>query len=74
MQQRMEMLQGLSITGIHVMCVMYVLFVLHLMLFALDVIILANAFSLPFFIEIYTFVIQVIALHTELYPLEKQIM
>lgn len=56
------------------MCVMYVLFVLHLMLFALDVIILANAFSLPFFIKIYTFVIQVIALHTELYPLEKQIM
>lgn len=42
--------------------------------FAFDVIILANAFSLPFFIEIYTFVIQVIALHTELYPLEKQIM
>ncbi len=47
MQQYMEMLQDLSITGTHVICVAHVICV-HLSPFAIVIIVLVNAFSLPF--------------------------
>ncbi len=49
MQQNMEMLQDLSITGIDVMCAVCVI-CLCLMLFAFLIVILVNTFSLPFFL------------------------
>lgn len=66
MQHYMEMLQDLLITGTHVMCVAHVICV-HLSLFALVIIVLVNAFSLPFLLtKIIPLLCQVLALYTEL--------